>query len=68
MKDELTHYPEDDQEDLEDLVELAIRIDDRLQARKSAKNRVGPGNFGKFKAGKTRYDKDGDVIMSTRRA
>jgi hypothetical protein len=66
MKDELTHYPEDQQEDLEELINLTIRIDDRLQARRLAKGQE-PRFMGKTRVGspQVRYDKEGDVIMRT---
>ena len=69
IKDELTHY--DDPEDLQEMVALAIKIDNRLYARKQYRKQgeryaplSGKGKETRPNRQQWRRDRDGDVEMA----
>ena len=63
VKDGLVHY--DKSESLHALIELATRIDNRLWERNDQKKYFRP-NLANMRKQRGRYDKDGDVIMTSR--
>jgi hypothetical protein len=63
VKDGLVHH--DKSESLHALIELATRIDNRLWERNDQKKYFRP-NLANMKKQRGRYDKDGDVIMTSR--
>jgi hypothetical protein len=63
VKDSLVHH--DKSESLYALIELATRINNRLWERNDQKKYFRP-NLANMKKQRGRYDKDGDVIMTSR--